>query len=442
MTATGLPLGFAPPDPRRRGLPSGPRVPVVDDGEGHLITFAPTGAGKGVSCIIPALLTWDGPAIVIDPKGENYAVTAAQRAKLGQRVAVLDPFGVTGAASDALNPLDLIDPDCAHATDDAAVITQLLVGQPSLRADPFWDARARDLLTGLILHVLLGFYSPARSGPQPAPTLGDVRRIVEASELCQRLKAIAMRRWLCAETSTAANILELDSDRTRASIITTASSHINFIGTGPVDEALGPSTVRLADVQHGTPLTVYLVVPPDKLLSHGKLLRVWLGVLMTALCRRRRRPPRPTLLLIDEAAQLGSLDQLRSAVTLLRGYGVKCWTFWQDLSQLYQLYPLDWRTLVNNCAVQQYFAQGTPQAAAELDAYLAGAAPRPNLRLTADDVLLIRRGEPPRLVIRSNYLRDPELRGLAAPNPFYQAEAAAEPALSGAEIIPFPLPGR
>ncbi|MBN8913493.1 MAG: type IV secretory system conjugative DNA transfer family protein, partial [Rhizobiales bacterium] len=47
--------------------------PVLDDGhEGHLITIAPTGAGKGVSCIIPALLTWRGPAVVVDPRGENY----------------------------------------------------------------------------------------------------------------------------------------------------------------------------------------------------------------------------------------------------------------------------------------------------------------------------------------------------------------------------------
>ena len=44
--------------------------------------------------------------------------------------------------------------------------------------------------------------------------------------------------------------------------------------------------------------------------------------MMAALSRRRHRPERPTLLLIDEAAQLGPLDELRTAVTLMRGYGV------------------------------------------------------------------------------------------------------------------------
>ena len=48
-----------------------------------------------------------------------------------------------------------------------------------------------------------------------------------------------------------------------------------------------------------------------------------------------------TLMLLDEAAQLGTLPQLRQAITLLRGYGVRVWSFWQDLSQLINLYPND-----------------------------------------------------------------------------------------------------
>ena len=89
---SGLPLGT--PAASKTARRAATEVPIFDDDEGHLITFAPTGAGKGVSCIIPALLTWDGPAIVIDPKGENYAVTARRRLELGQRVALIDPFNV------------------------------------------------------------------------------------------------------------------------------------------------------------------------------------------------------------------------------------------------------------------------------------------------------------------------------------------------------------
>ncbi len=33
---------------------------------GHVVTVAPTGTGKGVACVIPTLLEYDGSAIVID----------------------------------------------------------------------------------------------------------------------------------------------------------------------------------------------------------------------------------------------------------------------------------------------------------------------------------------------------------------------------------------
>ena len=45
------------------------RTEDIREGSGHLITFAPTRAGKGTGQIIPNLLTWQGSALVIDVKG-------------------------------------------------------------------------------------------------------------------------------------------------------------------------------------------------------------------------------------------------------------------------------------------------------------------------------------------------------------------------------------
>ena len=44
--------------------------------DGHLLTCAPTGAGKGISGVIPNLLEYPGSAFVLDFKGETYAVSA------------------------------------------------------------------------------------------------------------------------------------------------------------------------------------------------------------------------------------------------------------------------------------------------------------------------------------------------------------------------------
>ncbi len=73
--------------------------PLRYQGDGHLVTIAPTRSGKGISAIIPNLLTYPGSVIVTDPKGENFAVTARRRQELGTQVVVFDPFGVTTARS-------------------------------------------------------------------------------------------------------------------------------------------------------------------------------------------------------------------------------------------------------------------------------------------------------------------------------------------------------
>src|SRR5438309_6506 len=66
--------------------------PMLYDSDAHLITVAPTRSGKGRGVIVPNLLHYAGPAVVLDPKGENYQVTARRRREMGQTVVKLDPF--------------------------------------------------------------------------------------------------------------------------------------------------------------------------------------------------------------------------------------------------------------------------------------------------------------------------------------------------------------
>ena len=47
----------------------------------HTAVFAPTGVGKGVSCVIPYLLTSNESSVVVDVKGENFHLTAEHQAE-------------------------------------------------------------------------------------------------------------------------------------------------------------------------------------------------------------------------------------------------------------------------------------------------------------------------------------------------------------------------
>ena len=144
---------------------------------------------------------------------------------------------------------------------------------------------------------------------------------------------------------------------------------------GLVGECIGSSSFSLHELVDGDPLSIYLVIPPEKLESHGNLLKVWLSIMIAALTNRRSRPEHPTLFIVDEAAQLGHMPQLRQAITLLRGYGVRVWSFWQDLSQIQGLYPHTWETILNNSRGQQYFGQVTRIGAEQTHAMTGFASP-------------------------------------------------------------------
>ncbi len=161
----------------------------------------------------------------------------------------------------------------------------------------------------------------------------------------------------------------------------------------------------------GDPLTIFLILPPEKLHSHRAILRLWLGVLLTAVMRRRYQAPQRTLFILDECAQLGTMPLLRQALTLLRGYGVQAWTFWQDLSQLKQLYPQDWQTIVNNSAVMQVFGMTNHLMAAECAAVL-GVRPQELMALPASGQMVHRARRGVTTSRRLDYLRDRRFAGL------------------------------
>ena len=75
---------------------------MVSDGYQHLLLLAPTGAGKGVTFVIPNLLFWEESAIVHDIKGENYELTSGWRAKQGQKIFVVIRPAETGGAHGSL----------------------------------------------------------------------------------------------------------------------------------------------------------------------------------------------------------------------------------------------------------------------------------------------------------------------------------------------------
>ena len=405
---TNRPIGFC----TDRAEPTAQRGGIIEaDSGAGLVTIAGTGSGKGVSQVIPTLLTYLGSIIVTDPKGELYAVTARRRAQMGQRVIRIDPFGAAG--TDAINPLERVSAVSRTAIDDCTRIATQLLPRNAADRDPFWNQGAVRMVAGSLLFIATHLSPSLRN-------LRSLRKIWLSSEE-DRVVFMACARGSSAHDgiiSEAASMYVDSPDRTRGSFLATIREGLGFLQSSASLDGLMGKTLDLDDYIAGVPMTIYLTIPPHYLASHGKLLRLWLGTLINAATQRRRRPAIPDLLLIDEAAQPGRLEELRAAATLLRGYGVRTWTFWQSLAQLQSTYGESWMEFLDNAGTISIF--GTANAASAAVAREVTGYQGEILGMPRGEQLLVRSGAVAERVGLISYLEDPEYTGLWDSNPLHR----------------------
>jgi type IV secretion system protein VirD4 len=425
------------------------------DGEGHILTVAPTGSGKGVSAVIPNLLSYPGSVLVTDPKGENFAVTARRRCAVGSRVLALDPFGVVGGAA-TFNPLAALDADAPDAVDDGMRLADALVietGRESADA-AFWNEEAKGLLTGLILHAVA-------SEPPERRTLATVWDYLSRPPRELLALWIAMGKSPAAHgaVARAAARFRQKADRVRAGILAQAQSHTHFLESPRLTAVMQRSSFRFEDLKTDR-MTLYLIVPPHRLDVCRRWLRLLVACAVHALERAPGLPADRVLLLLDEFPALGRMLPIERAVTLLRGYGVTFWLVAQDFAQLRTTYPDTWRSLHAAADVLQAFGANDWETADYLSrlagettvpvatqhrsrgrsrppgALLAsvqagtatGATERARRLITADEVrclprdraLLFLRGADPLCVDRVNYLTDAAFKGQFDTNPLHR----------------------
>jgi type IV secretion system protein VirD4 len=420
------------------------------EGEGHVLTVAPTRSGKGVSCVIPNLLDHPGSILVTDPKGENFAVTARWRREIGQQVHAFDPFKV--ASGDATyNPLELIDPESPEAVDEARMLADMIVlpeGQGGEQL--FWNEEARAVLTGLILHV-------SANAPTELRTLSHVRTLLTLApesfaELLKDMRESSAASGLISRS--AARILQ-KAERERSGVISTAQSHTHFLDSARMASVMGRSSVDLSILKR-EPTSVYLILPSDRLEAYARWLRLMIACSLLAIARSRGQPKERVLFLLDEFAHLGKMHPVQRDIGLAGGFGVTFWLIVQDLSQLRSTYGETWPTFLANADVLQAFGtndwdtaeylskmtgeatifvrsenqsrgvsrgkqsqrqQGTAISVSERNRRLL--LPDEVRRLASDSELLFVKGGSPLLTLRANYREDADFHGRSDPNPLY-----------------------
>jgi type IV secretion system protein VirD4 len=314
-------------------------------GKTSTIMFAPTRSGKGVSSVIPTCIDWPHSLITVDPKGENFNLTAGWRRQFS------NIFRISPVSKDTLkfNILDELTEDSAYR--DASMIADILATPADGRVDgsqKHWVDTAKDLITGTILHVkcsdykdkslygVLAFLSQAsKDGDDDDKGMALLNSMINTNhcspEIHEIISNVARR-----------NIARPDDER--GSVFSSAVTALQIFEDPMVRNCSSSSDFCLNDFKvSDIPISLYITVPfPDL-----DRLASYIRIIITFILRKfsqdevqfgEQKLKHPILFLIDEFPTLGAFTTLETMMGILAGYGITFYLICQSPSQIYKLY--------------------------------------------------------------------------------------------------------
>ena len=212
----------------------------------HTAVFAPTGVGKGVSCVIPFLQTCSESCVVVDFKGELFSTTADHRRKaFGHNIVVIDPFRVVTQTPSKFNPLDCIKRDSEVAVDECRDLAAAIVVRTGDEREPQWNDSAEAWIAAMVACVVQYGEDGQRSLQTVRTLLSDTQKMQKAIELM-----CASDVWQ-GMLSRMGNGLKRYVDKELGSTLTTTNRHLKFLDTIAIAESTCGSSFDPAELCNG-----------------------------------------------------------------------------------------------------------------------------------------------------------------------------------------------
>jgi type IV secretion system protein VirD4 len=372
----------------------------------HVLVLAGSRTGKGRDILIPNLLRYQGSTFVIDPKGENYRVTANYRRTLGS-VRVLDPWRViddlTHDQRASFNPLALLAKSEPESVDRADVLAHGLVLDSG--TESHWSHSARALWKALLLHVatadeftdtrdliaarriLLNGFLPPRSDSTRSD--GEEGKGTRPLSTLERMAENAAFEGIISDFALS---LLATPEKERGSIISYAARQTDFLDTPALRRSLAATgdgvPIAFSEWRKNV-MSCYVSIPADKLEGSGlRWVRLVVSAALNEMLTEQAPPALPVQFILDELASLKRLEQVERAVGLAAGYGVQIWAVWQDLAQMKDLYESRWSSFIGNAGVRYVFGINDFDTAKYISDYL-GASTR-EISVDQSDALGVR----------------------------------------------------
>lgn len=369
---TGVTVGGWPQALRTRTL--------RHEGPEHILLFAPTRSGKGVGVILPTLLSWKHSVLVLDIKGENYALTAGWRAKQGHRILRFEPTAETGSVR--FNPLAEVRLDTGRDIADCQNIATMIIDPDGKGLKDYWMTAGFGWLTTVVLHVL---YRVRRDDGRIA-CLKDVNLFMSAitddgegedsfGDLLRDMMAFDHgAAHVNEEVKRGATAMLIKAPQERSGVHSSAATQLGLYADPIVAANTATSDFRLADLMNGpAPAALYLVIQPSDIDRLRPLVRVMMNIFLRRLTegmefeggRSVAHYKHRLLLCLDEFTSIGKLEIFERALAFMAGYGLKALIVVQDLTQLQQAYGKE-ESIMSNCHVRLAYAPNKIETAKAL----------------------------------------------------------------------------
>ena len=335
------------------------RLGTFDDGSwlsysdsGALLTIAPPGSGKSQCHVIPNLLQWKAPAVVLDVKGEIYAATSKWRA---ENVGPVYRFAPTDPKHSAhYNPLVFVSDDPNQLWQEARFLTDMLIVPGGNKDNQFWDNKAKELVTAAVAYICYSFPPAQRS-------MSKLLEIIHGGSALDAMivglrTAVNIRAMVMAGTSLA----EMN-EKTRSDVLATVQTSFHGWGDAPVEQVTDRCDWSPLDLRNGVDgkyPTVYICLKPREVDSYISILRVFIAQHIRMLTGEMpsetiRAKVLPILFLLDELPRLKVMPPVAEAIEIGASYGLRIWMFAQSVGQLKNAYA-NADGMMGNCAVRCY----------------------------------------------------------------------------------------
>jgi type IV secretion system protein VirD4 len=346
---------------------------IRDCGPAHVVVFAPTRSGKGVGVVIPTLLSWPHSVLVHDLKGENWALTAGARKRMGQVCLKFAPASPEEGHA-RYNPLAEVRVRTPHEIRDVRNIVQMIIDPEGKGLPDHWSREGSAFLTGMILHQLYQGRDKTLSGLEarlcdPAQAIDDtMQQIMRAEHDPTGAMGWTDSRGNLTKThpiiARAMRSMLDKSPNERSGVISEVKGFLELYRDPVIATNTAVSDFGITDLMnHERPVSLYIVVPLAHKHSLKPVIRLMLAQILHRLTEHLEfKNGRAVtgyrwrlLLMIDEFPSLGRLDMFAESLSLVAGYGIKACLITQDLSQIYAAYGHD-EAITSNCHTRVAFA--------------------------------------------------------------------------------------